>query len=228
VSDHDPAQPPPELLRKAGAKLSGWMVTVVLGVGVGALVLTCLFTAFTGWQRSNYGPLQLAANDGDVKEIERLLQQGADVNARCAFRNWTALHAAADRGRAEAARVLLERGADVDLKDDDGFTPLHVAGSQPSGKAHPKSSEAGRNAVAVLLLDHGANPNATTHSGNNPLHCAVSSYDGALVKILLERGADAAHRNTQGKTPMDYASIMKDQGVTEAFASVSPATRQSR
>lgn len=225
MSNQLPAKPaPPQLLQKAGAKLSGWMVIAFLGAVVAAVMLTCLSATFTTWQRSKYGPLQLAANDCDVAKLGQLLREGADVNGRCEFRNWTALHAAADRGQAAAARVLLERGAKVDLKDGDGFTPLHVTGTQPSGKPQPKAGEAGRNEVAVLLLDHGADANATTRQGNNALHCAVSSRNATLVRILLERGADPGHRNSQGYTPVDVAGFIKDDAVSAAFRTVRPAT----
>jgi len=218
VTDPTSATPNlPPLLRKASDKLSGWMVMVILGAVVLVVMLTCLSTTFTRWQRSKYGALQLAANDGDVAKLVQLLQAGADVNERCAFRNWTALHAAADRGQAAAARVLLEHGAKVDLKDGDGFTPLHVTGSQPSGKAQPKAGEAGRNEVALLLLDHGANANATTHHGDNALHCAVVSNNATLVKILLEHGADPTHRDDDGYTPVDLAGFRKDEAVLSAF-----------
>ena len=204
------------------------MVMVLVGAVVLGVMFTCLSTTFTRWQRSKYGPLQLAANDGDVAKLVQLLRAGADVNGRCAFRDWTALHAAADRGQAAAAQVLIEHGAKVDLKDADGFTPLHVTGTQPSGKPQPKASEAGRNDVAVLLLNRGANANATTSHGDNALHCAVNSDNATLVRILLERGADSAHRDDDGYTPVDLARIRKDEAVLSAFRAFRPSSARTQ
>jgi ankyrin repeat protein len=192
-------------------------------------MLACLFASSAIWGRSGYGPLQLAARDGDVRKLERLLREGAYVNARCDFRSWTALHVAADCGQVAAARVLLEHGAKVDLRDTDGYTPLHVTGSQPSGRPQPKSTEPARNEVAVLLLDHGANPNATTNYGYNALHCAVKSNDATLVRILLDRRADPTHADSAGHTPLDLArAVGADAPVTAALQPVPPTSAPSR
>jgi ankyrin repeat protein len=193
------------------------------GAALLAVMLTCLFASSTIWVRSQYGPLQRAAADGDVRELEQLLRDGAYVNTRCDFRSWTALHVAADRGQVAAARVLLEHGAKVDLQDTDGYTPLHVTGSNP--KAHPRSTESARNEVAVVLLDHGANPNATTNYGYNPLHCAVRSDDAALVRILLDRGADPSHTDSGGYTPLELARHLDADGtVLQALRPAAPTT----
>ena len=39
----------------------------------------------------------------------------------------TALHIAARHNHTSAVRILLEKGADVQLKDNDGDQPIHVA-----------------------------------------------------------------------------------------------------
>jgi ankyrin repeat protein len=200
------------------------MVFLVLGAVIAVVLNTCMSSAYLKWQRTKYGPLQLAANDGDVEKIEQLLHDGIDINGRCEFRSWTALHAAAERGQVAAAKVLLEHGAKPDLKDPDGRTPLHVAGYQ--GKGTSKATEPGRNAVAVLLLDHGADPNATTQHGDNALHCAVMGRDATLVRILLERGADPSFRNADGYTPVELAGFRKDEALVSAFRASRPAAEK--
>lgn len=52
-----------------------------------------------------------AVKSGDTKEVLRLLNQGADVNA--VGDGWTALMYAASMAREETLRLLLVRGADV-------------------------------------------------------------------------------------------------------------------
>jgi uncharacterized protein len=58
--------------------------------------------------------------------VERLLDRGADVNAR-KWKGITPLMVAAIHGRRQAMEVLLRRGARKDLKDDDGKTALDYA-----------------------------------------------------------------------------------------------------
>lgn len=63
---------------------------------------------------------------GGQKTVERLVDAGADVNARNA-QGRTALHVAANEGREGLVRYLLTRGAAPNLQDADGNTALHLA-----------------------------------------------------------------------------------------------------
>ncbi|MGD0913736.1 MAG: ankyrin repeat domain-containing protein, partial [Terracidiphilus sp.] len=53
-----------------------------------------------------------AAGKRDANEVQRLLGEGAEVNARTR-NDETALHGAAIRGRTEVAELLLSSGAEV-------------------------------------------------------------------------------------------------------------------
>jgi len=55
---------------------------------------------------------------------------------------------AARTGNIEAVKQHIAAGADVELKDDDGMTPLHHA------------ARAAQSAIVKLLVDKGANVNA--------------------------------------------------------------------
>src|SRR5438270_186985 len=61
----------------------------------------------------------------------------------------------------------------------------------------------------LLDRDHdlveGADPNAKSASGGTPLHTAAFTGDGAILDLLLARGADASIKNAQGKTAADIA-----------------------
>jgi hypothetical protein len=67
-----------------------------------------------------------AAFRGDLGEVRRLLDKGADVNAKSGI-GWTPLHAAAFCGHLDVVKFLVERGADIDAKDINGETPLDLA-----------------------------------------------------------------------------------------------------
>lgn len=74
------------------------------------------------------GFLHLAVERNDVKKVELLLSNGADVNAKN-FNNITPLHLAALRyfhdKNLELIKVLLEYGADVNALDDSKMSPIH-------------------------------------------------------------------------------------------------------
>lgn len=70
--------------------------------------------------------LHSAAAGGSTEIVERLLQSGANPNARQSG-GFTPLHAAAMAGRMDMVRMLLAHGADPTAKTDEGQTPFDLA-----------------------------------------------------------------------------------------------------
>ena len=69
--------------------------------------------------------LILAAEAGDTPAVQRLLEAGADIDARDA-QGRTAVMAATHGNRVDAVRALIEAGADIDIRDDRHGQPLPV------------------------------------------------------------------------------------------------------
>jgi len=90
---------------------------------------------------------------------------------------------------------LLKEGADVNVKDDYGRTPLHVA------------AEKGEVEIVKLLLEKGADVNVKNNNGQTPLHYAASGGYTEIVKLLLERGADVNVKNKNVSTPLHDAAF---------------------
>eukprot|EP01046_Picozoa_sp_COSAG06_P040812 COSAG06_NODE_4977_length_3815_cov_2.324004_5_plen_305_part_00 len=91
-----------------------------------------------------------AAEAGDAMAIGRLIEEGANPDARGAWDGETALIIASRYGHANAVAILLQGGAAVDAVNDRGSTALMIA-------AHD-----GRTECARLLLDAGADASERT------------------------------------------------------------------
>ena len=119
--------------------------------------------------------LSEAARGNDIKAVQWLLANGAEVNAKDDDGD-TPLHLAARRNSSEAAAVLLANGAEVNAKNNAGETPLHAA-------AFWNSSEA-----AAVLLANGAEVNAKNIDGFTPLDPAIYKGYSKLQSLLRKHG----------------------------------------
>ncbi|XP_074076110.1 protein phosphatase 1 regulatory subunit 12C isoform X2 [Macrotis lagotis] len=98
------------------------------------------------------------------------LNGGAMPEARHPRTGASALHVAAAKGYMEVMRLLLQAGYDPELRDGDGWTPLHAA-------AHWGVEDACR-----LLAEHGGGMDSLTHAGQRPCDLA----DEEVLSLLEE------------------------------------------
>lgn len=71
-------------------------------------------------------PLHSAAASGHIGIVKRLVEHGADVNAKQQG-GFTPLHEAAHRGDKDMADVLIKAGADLGARNTEGKTPAEMA-----------------------------------------------------------------------------------------------------
>ena len=76
---------------------------------------------------SSRSALAAAISRGDLKATKRLVEKGAELNARRREGGMTPLSTAAFHGRLKIAKYLIEKGARVSRGNADGNTPLHLA-----------------------------------------------------------------------------------------------------
>ncbi|KAF5983311.1 ankyrin protein [Fusarium bulbicola] len=183
--------------------------------------------------------LHIAAYFGLAELVENLLDMGAEVNSGDRAGR-TPLSYAAEQGYNDITVTLLERGARVDSQYGDdvpkgyyydanaGRTPLSFATAQ------------GHEAAVHILISNGASSSARSKSGRTPLSYAVESgREGlvrlfldteagdisielgraveneheAIVRLLIENGAEVDYSTTLGFTPILHATRANNENI---------------
>ena len=94
-------------------------------------------------------------------------------------------------------RILLDHVEKIDVRNDRGFTPLHIA------------SRASLEDNVLLLLEYGADPNARGQYETTPLHRAIKAE---IVQILLQHGADdCLTMKKEGQKPKTALDVLLDK-----------------
>lgn len=188
-------------------------------IPLGRIRMFCLVLLASAWVfAGGCQSIQVAARKGDLKEVERQLAQGVNVNSRTFRMRTAALHEAASEGRVEIVKLLLEKGANPDILDEGSTTPLAYAacgghvevmeiliahGADPAQRRVMELAAMGGHIEPVeVLLEHGVDINVKGTDEATGLIVAVSHRRRELVKFLLSRGADVNARAIYGKTPL--------------------------
>ncbi|KAK7978736.1 hypothetical protein PG988_006226 [Apiospora saccharicola] len=98
------------------------------------------------------------------------------------------------------ARLFPSGWAQVNLKDQHGFTPLHIA----CRMGHAK--------LGSLLINRHAQVNARSEKGKTPLHEASRFGQEGVARLLIEQHALVDARNKVGDTPLHEASLNGHEG----------------
>lgn len=161
-------------------------------------------SAITKADKSGKNAIHLAASSGNASSIDILLKAGGNAlkadNTGC-----SPMHFAAETGNEESVTLLAEAFKVLVRKaDNEGNEPLHFA------------AEKGNLVTCRALLSVGAKVQARNSLGTTPLLLASMGGFVAVVKCLLESGAQCDTRdNSQRRTPLLEASAGAHERVAE-------------
>jgi ankyrin repeat protein len=230
--------------RQAGARPGGAAAGAATTASADAADATTddpiIEAGLVGTEGGGLTALTFAAREGDIDTAKALLDGGADINETTNY-GWTPLLTAINNRHYKLAAMLLERGGDPNRANNGGWTPLYIAtdnrniegGDYPVSKGDMDTLE-----FIKLLLDKGAKPNTRLlkadgsagdntltrtiftmqwffESGATPFIRAAQSSDTALMKLLLDYGADPKIVSEYGDTALTAsAGIGWVEGVT--------------
>jgi ankyrin repeat protein len=143
--------------------------------------------------------LVTACRTGDISTVQRLLDQGVDVNVN--VKGWAPVTVASFNNHLEIVKLLLDRNAIVDNPNaSNRSTALQWA------------SNFGHTDVVKLLLDRDANVDFMDYDGDTALINASRAGRIECVQLLLNKGARVDFKNDNLKTALDLAQA---EGHTE-------------
>ncbi len=185
--------------------------------------------------------LMYAALYSTVECMEKLLQKGADPNAKNKLGETAILWCSHD---IEKTNLLLKYKADVNSKTTDGNTAFLAAcvgnnqsemiklllkhGADPNLVNNKKATSLMRVAIygdtvtARILLDRGVDINAKNNDDETALVVAIRSDNKEMMYWLLKNGADANIKDRYKATPLSYAVIISDMDMVNTLL---PVTR---
>lgn len=156
--------------------------------------------------------LMKAVEEGNLKDLQELLDRGADVNRIDKREGVTPLILACMFGRVQFVEALIQARANVELRDtSNGATPLMWAAIQDPGKEArekgiPTPSLESKTEIVKLLLKADAQPKVRDNWGGTPLLWASEEGNVEIVKMLIQAGADVNEGDHDGLTPLMAAA----------------------
>lgn len=151
-------------------------------------------------------PLILAAEAGDLEAVQKLIEEGADLDVNSErldyTRGWTPLLYALRHRHTDVARALLDAGASV--KDEYLSEPIYQA-KDTVYAAFVAARYADRE-LMDMVIQAGADYSIERVDSDSLLHLACLNDDPELVHYLIhERDIDPNAVNEQGQTPLMFA-----------------------
>ena len=204
------------------------VVIILVAAGAGACV-TC-----------NFGDtcLMFAARYGHTETVRFLVGLSQAHGSHKSDDGYSAvLEVAVELNHADVMQVLIDAGADIEVKGNDGRSPLLVASQCGNPQVVKVLVKAGADVcvtdsqghtclttaaslghtetMRTLLCMPEVDVNRSNISGDTALHHAVLPKHSAVSKLLIDAGADIDAKAGKGRTPLHWACEVGELDIVE-------------
>ncbi|KAJ5966080.1 hypothetical protein N7481_012794 [Penicillium waksmanii] len=180
-----------------------------------------------------------AAQAGSRDEVERLIEQGCDIEARHSRSSRNALLVAAHCGYDDVVDLLIQNHAKLNIVDRGGWTALHLSASRGHRAVLEVLLEEGRDLLetpsfhgqtalrvaadfgqleaAYTLLAHHAQVNSRAENQMTALHAAAKRGDSEIIQMLISHGADLEAKDGNMMTALHHACEEDNRAAIEVL-----------
>lgn len=175
-------------------------------------------------------PLHIAARKSDPKVAELLLKYGVNIDAKNSITGLTPLAVAVISNNLPMIQFLVDNNADVNIQDNDGNTPLHLAAKYKNKEAG-KIIIASKRVIPGIKNEYGQLPKDLFEENKNtkitekkarfktevdkPIHQAIKLGDTEMLEALLISGANLNEVGSEGKTPLELSLSLTNPEITQ-------------
>jgi ankyrin repeat protein len=190
-------------------------------------------------QYNGRNALQVACENNSMEMVQIILEAGGDVNSkRDEGIGITTLQDAirSFKCKSPVIQLLLLKGADPNIAGPNNSLAIndaisksgdkqesmkilellikHKANTKPDSKFESpviRTIVHQRSDMLAVMLKNGADPNTIGKDSKSALHYAVENRDIESVRLLKDGGAKVDVKNSEGQTPLDYASAKAEK-----------------
>ncbi|KAJ9574723.1 hypothetical protein L9F63_008093, partial [Diploptera punctata] len=142
-------------------------------------------------------PLMYACQQAREQEVSRILSKKPSAVRERDRTMKTALHYCAENASIACADIIIAAAPDlVDVRDEDGYTPLHLA------------VIAGNRQLIKFLLAKNADVNCLDYERHSVVHWATVCGEVEALELVLDAGANPSTPDIHGGYPIHYAAQM--------------------
>jgi ankyrin repeat protein len=142
--------------------------------------------------------LNKAAKNSEMKNITELVNFGDNINEKISIFRQAPIHKIIEskkKNKHEVLKNMLEMGSDPNLRDSNGWTPLHYACNLGDFES-----------VKILIEIGQANIDSYSNNKRIPLHYASYNNFSNIVEYLCENESDVNYKDNLGCSPLHLSA----------------------